>query len=153
MTESENPEVIEEEIEALESELDYEIFQNTMDNFLATADVESVYGEPILHGDSLIIPAAEVVAVMGFGVGSGGGEEKGEHKEGGGRGGGGGGRVFSRPVAVIIATPTGVRVEPVIDVTKIALAAWTAMAFMVGMGLRIRNARSALRGLNKGTWG
>jgi uncharacterized spore protein YtfJ len=50
---------------------------------------------------------------------------------GGGGGGGGGGRVFSRPVAVVVASPEGVRVEPVLDVTKIALAALTAGGFML----------------------
>jgi hypothetical protein len=34
---------------------------------------------------------------------------------------------------VVINSPEGVRVEPVVDVTKIALAALTAAGFMIGM--------------------
>jgi len=49
--------------------------------------------------------------------------------------------VFSRPVAVIIAAPEGVRVEPVVDVTKIGLAALTAAGFMFGMWMRMARPR------------
>jgi hypothetical protein len=45
-------------------------------------------------------------------------------------GGGGGGRTLARPVAIIIMDAEGVRVEPVVDPTKIALAALTTAGFM-----------------------
>jgi len=131
-----------------------ELMQNTMDEFLATADVHAVYGEPIEHGDKLIIPTAEVLCGMGFGVGSGSGSgtENGEEDDadspatgsGSGGGGGGGGRVFSRPVAVIVSDSQGVRVEPVIDITKIALASLTAAGFMAGMLVRMLSPKKAL---------
>jgi uncharacterized spore protein YtfJ len=57
---------------------------------------------------------------------------------GNGGGGGGGGRIFSRPVAVIVASPQGVEVKPVLDTTKIALAAVTAFGFMFSMMARMR---------------
>lgn len=127
------------------------IVQNTIGNFLKAASVEAVYGQPVKKGDTLIIPTAEVLAVMGFGVGSGYGKGVQEAQEaqggtegsgeGGGGGGGGGGRILSRPAAVIIATPDGVRIEPVVDKTKIALAALTAAGFMIGMLLRMLNPR------------
>lgn len=117
------------------------VFQDTMEEFLATADVSVVYGEPIQHEDTLIIPTAEVLAGLGFGFGSGSGNspEGTDQKpaEGSGFGGGGGGRILSRPVAVVVASPEGVRVEPVIDITKIALAGLTALGFMVGMMFRM----------------
>ena len=122
-----------------------DLIQNTMDEFLATADVHAVYGEPIEHGTTLIIPAAEVLCGMGFGVGSGsGGEGSSEGGSGSGSGGGGGGRVFSRPVAVVISDSDGVHVETVVDATKIALAALTAAGFMLGTLLRMLSARKAL---------
>ncbi len=110
--------------------------ENTLDTFLSAASVEAVYGEPIKQRDVTIVPAAEVVAVLGFGVGYGAG---GSDEEGGGQGGGGGGggRVFSRPVAVIIASPDGVRVEPVFDVTKVLMAGLTAGVFLFGMLTRM----------------
>jgi uncharacterized spore protein YtfJ len=113
-----------------------EIVQDTLERFLDAAHVDAVYGKPIENGDTTIIPAAEVLSGMGFGIGQGSGsnlEDTGEENRGSGSGGGGGGRVLSRPVAVIIASPRGVRVDPVIDVTKIALAALTAAGFMTGM--------------------
>jgi uncharacterized spore protein YtfJ len=136
----------------------------TLERFLEIASVNSVYDSPLQHGDKLIIPAAEVLGVMGFGMGAGMGvgensgnkDEEGDEGEGegkpvegsksglgdkipvGGSGGGGGGHVFTRPVAVIISGPDGVRVEPVVDATKIALAFFTALGFMVGMASRMR---------------
>ena len=129
-----------------------DVIQDTLGEFIATADVHAVYAEPIEHGDTLIIPAAEVLCGMAFGMGSGSGsgpisqdaEGKTEDTgEGSGGGGGGGGRAFARPVAVVVADAEGVRVEPVVDVTKIALAALTAVGFMVGMVLRMSSPRHA----------
>ncbi len=121
-----------EEIEELDFNRPLDIYQDTINSFLEVADVSRAYGEPVQSGDNLIIPAAEVLAGMGFGVGAGFGRgNQKDESQGGGSGGGGGGRVLSRPVAVVIASPEGVRVEPVLDVTKIALAALTAGGFML----------------------
>jgi len=138
--------------------------ERTLEHFLEIASVKSVYDSPVKHGETMIIPAAEVLGGLGFGMGVGtavgenfGKKDKEEGAEveekpveisqsgtgekapgGGGGGGGGGGRVFARPVAVIISGPDGVRVEPVVDATKIALAFFTALGFMVGMAGRMR---------------
>ena len=129
--------------------------QETLELFLETANVDRVYGEPIAYGETILIPAAEVLTGLGFGLGYGSGTAQGEEKpdgsgagcgagggtgSGSGGGGGGGGRTLSRPVAVIIASPDGVRVQPIVDPTKIALAALTAVGFMAGMMLRMRRA-------------
>ena len=125
-----------------------EAYQETMEEFFAAADVRVVYGEPIMHEDTMIIPTAEILCGLGFGVGSGGGTDTSKDSEhpsvGKGSGGGGGGRVLSRPVAVVIASPEGVRVEPVFDITKIGLAALTALGFMVGMAFRMGSRRGSL---------
>lgn len=114
-----------------------EAVQETLERFLETANVDRVYGEPIQHGEYLIIPSAEILVGLGFGTGYGAGQgerdEAGSTPGGLGGGGGGGGRVLSRPVAVIVASPEGVRVQEVVDPTKIALAALTAAGFMFGM--------------------
>jgi uncharacterized spore protein YtfJ len=125
-----------EEFEGVDYNRPLDIFQDNMDTLLEVADVSSVFGEPVQSGDNLVIPAAEVLVGVGFGLGAGFGRNNKEDESkgggsGGGSGGGGGGRVFSRPVAVVIASPEGVRVEPVVDVTKIALAALTAGGFML----------------------
>ncbi len=129
-----------------------EMFQDTMEEFLAAADVRVVYGEPIQHDDTMIIPTAEVLCGLGFGVGSGSGtstDNPDKPAQGSGSGGGGGGRILSRPVAVVVASPEGVRVEPVVDVTKIALAGLTAFGFMVGMMFRMSSRRHALPSLEE----
>jgi uncharacterized spore protein YtfJ len=124
--------------------------QQTLDKFLGAADVKAVYSEPIKHGDTLIIPTAEVLAGLGFGMGYGGAESAGEGEKskdsGGGSGGGGGGRVLSRPVAVIIADQHGVRVEPVVDPTKIAIAFFTTLGFMAAMAGRMGRKKPRLEG-------
>jgi uncharacterized spore protein YtfJ len=117
------------------------VVQDTLENFLESASVEAVYGEPIRKGDTLVIPAAEVLSGLAFGYGFGFGanqaENEAEKDRGGGGGGGGGGRVFSRPVAVVVVSAEGVEVKPVIDLTKIALAALTAGGFMLSMLARM----------------
>ncbi len=116
-----------------------DMVQETMETFIDIADVSKVYGEPIVHADTLIVPAAEVLAAAGFGAGygSGGPQDSG----GSGGGGGGGGRTFARPVAVIIADKTGVRVEPVMDPTKIALTFFTALGFMVATVAKMKRGK------------
>lgn len=117
----------------------FDVMQDTLTRFLDTASVTRVYGEPQQYGDTVLIPAAEVLVGLGFGAGYGFGSSKEEQATkdkreddwGGGGGGGGGGRTLSRPVAVIVASPQGVHVEPVVDTTKLALAAITAAGFML----------------------
>ncbi len=48
--------------------------QSTLDKFLTAATVEAVYGPPVSEGENVVIPAAEVLSVVGFGVGLGGGQ-------------------------------------------------------------------------------
>ena len=125
-----------------------ESLQKIMDNFVDTASVGTVYGRAVKSGDVTIIPAAEVMVGMGFGFGEGSfspPEETAEGEpvetqadgetpqQGSGMGGGGGGYTFSRPVALVIVSPEGVRVEPVADRTKILMAALTTAGFMFGM--------------------
>jgi uncharacterized spore protein YtfJ len=117
-----------------------QIVQTTLQEFLGSADVSKVYGEHIQNGDTIIIPASESAYAMGFGVGAGAGTDDNE-AGGSGAGGGGGGWSMARPVAVVVAYPTGVRVEPVIDLTKIGLAALTAAGFMMATLMRMSRGR------------
>ncbi len=122
-----------------------------MDKILAAAQPSSVFSEPVMTGNYAVITAAEVTAGGGFGGGMGygpapspGAETRTGEPEGqegppsrmsGGSGMGGGGGSMGRPVAVIAIGPEGVQVKPIIDPTKIALAAitaWGAMWLMFG---------------------
>ena len=108
------------------------------------AQPSAVYGEPAAIGDHTVVTASEVKVGMGFGFGGGGapGAEGsgGEAAAGFGSGGGGGGISGGRPVAAISVGPSGVRVDPVVDVTKIALAFFTTLGAMFMMFSRMRAA-------------
>jgi uncharacterized spore protein YtfJ len=91
------------------------------------------FGEAVQRNGHTLIPVARVNFGYGLGFGggsrSGGGEQETGSEGGGGGGGGGGGS--STPVAVIDISDEGVRIEPVEDKTRMALAgimmvAWNA---------------------------
>ena len=111
-----------------------EMTEETLDKFIKTVNVSAVYGEPVKAGENLIIPAAQVMGGMGFGAGFGMGTQHGDGEEGEnageGGGSGGGGRSMSRPVAAVVASPEGVRIEPVIDKTRITLTGMIAAALV-----------------------
>jgi len=139
MTEAHEIENPQDETAILSVDPSLSLIEKTLDTFLAAGSADAVYSSPVEQGETLIIPSAEVISVLGFGVG--GGDHNTEEQSDEGSGGGGGGYVFSRPVAVVIASPEGVRIEPVVDVTKIALAGLTTGAFMLSMILRLLKPR------------
>jgi uncharacterized spore protein YtfJ len=114
-----------------------------MEKLLAVAQPGSVFSQPVQSGNYTVITASELVAGIGFGYGVGGGGApspvkpgSGEESQspasgsGGGGGGGGGGMSTGRPVAVVTLGPEGVQVKPVVDVTKLGLAALTTLGAM-----------------------
>jgi len=88
------------------------------------AEPGAVFSPPLTAHDRTLITASEVMISMGAGFGSGG--------EGADAGGGGGGGGFSsgRPVAVVVVDAFGVQVKPVFDLTKVGIAAVTALGAM-----------------------
>lgn len=98
-----------------------------------------IFGAPVTVGDQVILTASEVMIGLGAGFGSGSGSNPDNPDASGtGSGGGGGGSSFGRPVAVISVGPQGVKVEPVVDATKIAITFFTAF---VAMFLALRSMR------------
>jgi uncharacterized spore protein YtfJ len=79
---------------------------------LMSVSADRVFADPVRVGDRVVIPAASIEFSGGFGFG-------GDTQSNGG--GGGGGHQAGRPVAVIEVGPDGVRVKPVIDLTKVGL--------------------------------
>jgi uncharacterized spore protein YtfJ len=121
-----------------------------LEKLYTVTDPDAVYGESRVAGEYTLIPASEVTVSLGVGFGGGGGsspvkaDEPGaaaSENAGAGGGGGGGGMAAARPVAVIVVGPGGVRVRPVVDVTKIALAWFTMLGAMLMMFGRMRRAR------------
>jgi uncharacterized spore protein YtfJ len=119
-----------------------------LEKLFAAAQPGAVYGQPVSSERYTVITAAEVTSGGGFGMGLGLGPGSrsrakaaptaetappGDSQIGGGGGVGGGGGAMGRPVAIIAIGPDGVRIKPVVDVTKVALAALTAWATMLGL--------------------
>lgn len=119
-----------------------------LEKLLDVAQPEAVYGDPITAGDRTVITASETWAGLGFGFGVGSGPQaqmgegeqarEGQPEESVGGGGGGGGGSGARPVAVINISPEGVRIEPVLDVSKLGIAAIGALGGMLLMWGRMR---------------
>ena len=126
-----------------------------MDRLLSSADSSKVFSQPVTSGQYTVITASEVASGGGFGSGMGfglprarrseGSDEPGTSAvtapEGAGGGGGGGGGSMGRPVAAIVVTADGVQVKPVLDVTKVALAALTAFGAMGVLALKMLKKR------------
>ena len=118
-----------------------------MDRFMSVARADAVYSEPLTVGSNTIIQAAEVAAIggYGFGEGSSGIDPTAENRSdvanetpvGQGQGGGGGGYFVGRPVATIIIENDQVRVEPIIDFTKVGLAFFTMLGSFLFMVSRM----------------
>jgi uncharacterized spore protein YtfJ len=101
----------------------------------ATATVKSVFGEPILSADKIVIPVAKVAFGFGGGFGSGHGKpETGDAQrvEHDGEGGGGGGGVRAFPAGALEITHDGTRFIPFPDV-RLALGAFAAGALFAGI--------------------
>jgi uncharacterized spore protein YtfJ len=127
-----------------------------LERIFAAAQPSAVFGQQVESGGYTLITAAEVTSGGGFGAGMGrgpapkpdagqsppaeGAPPAGTRSVGGGGFGGGGGSM-GRPVAVIAIGPDGVTVRPIVDVTKVALAALTASATVLGLRRAMRRAR------------
>jgi uncharacterized spore protein YtfJ len=115
--------------------------EKIIDKIYAAAQPDAVFSTPFVSGEYTIITAREVGAGGGFGFGMGTAPAETEsndvaaeakHTAGGGAAGGGGGSM-GRPIAAIVIGPNGVKVKPIVDATKVALAAigaWSAVAIV-----------------------
>jgi hypothetical protein len=79
-----------------------------VDKIWAAAQPGAVYSAPVSSGDYTIITASDVLAGGGYGLDN-------------GKGSGGGGFSRGRPVATIIIGPDGVKIQPVVDATRVVL--------------------------------
>ncbi len=110
------------------------------DKIFAAAQPGAVFSAPVVSGPYTIITASEVAAGGGFGFGSGSGPtDAPDESSATGQArqfasGGGGGGSSGRPIAAIVVGPDGVKVQPIVDPTKIALAAigaWLSIALLL----------------------
>ncbi len=88
------------------------LFKSSTEEMEKLLTAKSVVGEPMVVDGHTIVPLFS----LGFGFGAGGGVGKGKNgnnQDGEGSGGGTGGGGGVKPVAVIIISKDGVRVEPI----------------------------------------
>lgn len=137
-----SPEAITATLRAIPENRAISAIDNVLGRLVATARASTVFGQPVQHGDTMVIPCAEVAIGMGMGMGFGGEieAEADETETDGGGGGGGGGGARGRPVAAVVITPGSVHVQPIIDPTRIALALLTTLGFIVFWLARLQRA-------------
>ncbi len=92
------------------------------------AGVRSVFGEVIELDGRKLIPVASVA--YGFGVGGGQGPKRQVKGEAPGGGGGGGG-IRIEPIALIEVTGGELKIQPIVNVTRVALAGMLLSAWIV----------------------
>jgi hypothetical protein len=97
------------------------------DRVLAAAKPSAVFSAPTISGAYTVVTASEVFAGGGFGFGGGGG---------------GGGVSHSRPVAAVVIGPHGVKVRPIVDATRIALAVMAMCGGVALMAMRVARAQA-----------
>ncbi|TGC11144.1 GerW family sporulation protein [Methanolobus halotolerans] len=85
-----------------------EIIKDISNELERLVSTKTVVGDPVICGDTTIIPVTKVS--FGFGSGGGEGKKKGEEE---GFGGGGGAGAKIEPIAFIIMSPTGVELLPI----------------------------------------
>ncbi|HCQ05007.1 MAG TPA: sporulation protein YtfJ [Candidatus Latescibacteria bacterium] len=86
-----------------------QLVKTTLAELKQLANTQSVVGEPIQAGNATIIPLVKLG--FGFGAGGGSGSKAGDNGTSGGTGAGAG----IKPVAVLIITDEGVRLESIPD--------------------------------------
>lgn len=102
-----------------------EMLEKIGDSLGTSANVKSVYGEPIHAEGKTVVPIAKVA--YGFGAGSGAGRGKGDGESGrNAEGGGGGGGVRAFPAGALEITANQTRFVPFHD------PRWLAGAFAAG---------------------
>jgi uncharacterized spore protein YtfJ len=113
--------------------------EQTMNRLVDSVKTEAVFGQPVQRDGITIIPCSEV----SLGLGLGGGNKP--HQQEAGENMSGGGGVSERPIAVIVVTHNGVRVQPIPNVTKIAVSFFSALGFaFLLLGQRNQNLRMGL---------
>jgi len=118
-------------VEALRPQDHVDELFNRLDSLQKQADVDAVFGQPVVSGDKTLIPIASVTYAFGLGFE----ESQGAAGEGtrplsdGGAGGGAG--VIARPLGLAEITPEHTRIEPVVDEQAVALAGIVAGAWAI----------------------
>ena len=94
-----------------------------LDAIFGEVDPDKIFSTLERTDDRVVLGVSTLERAGGFGFGGG----EGPDQEGGG-GGGGGGVGQARPIAIIEITSSGVQIFPVVDYSKLGLAALAVLA-------------------------
>jgi uncharacterized spore protein YtfJ len=97
-------------------------FESIQQVISSSANVKTVFGDPISAEGKTIIPVARVR--YGFGGGMGTGPTRSADEQRLGQGGGGGGGVIAQPVGVVEVSASGTRFVPVRSQKRLAAVAF-----------------------------
>ncbi len=118
--------------------------EQTIGRLTNVAKTDAVFGQPIQRDGTTIIPCSEISLGLGWGSGTTPPSPDKEKKQQAGTGGGIGGGIRERPVAVIVMDSKGVRVQPIVNPTRIAVSLFSAVGFaFMWLSRRNQNARAA----------
>lgn len=106
------------------------------DRISKTASARAVFGEPVKSGENMIVPVARVAVRGGGGGGTGEGPVKGDEsgKLGQGTGMGLGLNIMATPVGYINVAPTGAEFVPIVDKSRVMLAAMGVLGMALWVG-------------------
>ncbi len=111
-------------------QIDVDRFFSRFDDARKQASVDAVFGAPIESNGKTVIPIASATYGFGLGIGVSESSAPADSEESNSSGGGGGGGYLVRPMAVVVIDQDGVRIDPILNEGRIALAgilmgAWT----------------------------
>ena len=117
----------------MDNKLDIDRFFEEFADTRKQASVDGVFGTPIEADGQTVIPIAS--AIYGYGIGAGVSERDGKPNAGAG----GGGGYMARPMAMAVINKDGVRIKPIMNPERIAIAGilmiawstfWVARVFL-----------------------
>jgi len=118
--------------------------ERLLDRLAEITKVDAVFGLPIEREGATLITCSELGIGLGGGVGTAKPTDSSKQPEGEGVGGAAVAR--GRPVAVIVMTHDGVKVKPIVNVTRMALTQVAMMGFVFLLTSRLlRHNRRTLR--------
>lgn len=112
------------------NQIDVDRFFSQFDDARKQASVDAAFGTPIESNGKTVIPIASATYGFGLGIGVNESSTPAGGEESNSSGGGGGGGYLVRPIAVAVIDQDGVRIDPIVNEERIALAgilmgAWT----------------------------
>jgi uncharacterized spore protein YtfJ len=117
--------------------------EELIDKIYAAAQPGAVFSAPVVSGSYTVITASEVMAGGGFGSGTQPVSKRKHAVEGeadASSGSGGGGFSRGRPIAAIVVGPDGVKVQPIVDATRVVVTVFAVIGGLL-LASRVRNLR------------